>query len=57
MARLPPPVPSPFENIDVNRIPSLKTNSSTYHHISTFVSRQMGTKQVIDLLLFVCDLT
>ncbi|XP_030100273.1 centrosomal protein of 295 kDa isoform X10 [Mus musculus] len=45
MARLPPPVPSPFENIDVNRIPSLKTNSSTYHHISTFVSRQMGTKQ------------
>ncbi|XP_031201803.1 centrosomal protein of 295 kDa isoform X3 [Mastomys coucha] len=45
MARLPPPVPSPFENIDVNRIPSLKTNSSTYHHISTFVSRQMDTEQ------------
>lgn len=45
MARLPPPVPSPFENIDINRIPSLKTNSSTYHHISAFVSRQMGTKQ------------
>ncbi|XP_038178642.1 centrosomal protein of 295 kDa isoform X3 [Arvicola amphibius] len=45
VARLPPPVPAPFENIEVNRIPSLKTNSSTYHHISTFVSRQMGTKQ------------
>ncbi|XP_052045040.1 centrosomal protein of 295 kDa isoform X3 [Apodemus sylvaticus] len=45
MARLPPPVPSPFENIDINRIPSLKTNSSTYHHISTFVSRQMDSKQ------------
>ncbi|XP_038937630.1 centrosomal protein of 295 kDa isoform X15 [Rattus norvegicus] len=45
MARLPPPVPSPFENIDINRIPSLKTNRSTYHHISAFVSRQMGTKQ------------
>lgn len=56
MARLPPPVPSPFENIDINRIPSLKTNRSTYHHISAFVSRQMGTKQVIDLL-FVHDLT
>ncbi|XP_055471377.1 centrosomal protein of 295 kDa isoform X1 [Psammomys obesus] len=40
MARLPPPVPAPFENIEVNRIPSLKTNSSTYHHISAFVSRQ-----------------
>ena len=51
MARLPPPVPSPFENIDVNRIPSLKTNSSTYHHISTFVSRQMGTKQMLIWLL------
>ncbi|XP_057624646.1 centrosomal protein of 295 kDa isoform X8 [Chionomys nivalis] len=36
VARLPPPVPAPFENIEVNRIPSLKTNSSTYHHISTF---------------------
>ncbi|XP_076782131.1 centrosomal protein of 295 kDa isoform X3 [Arvicanthis niloticus] len=45
VARLPPPVPSPFENIDINRIPSLKTNSSTYHHISTFVSRQMDTEQ------------
>ncbi|XP_051012730.1 centrosomal protein of 295 kDa [Acomys russatus] len=45
MARLPPPVPAPFESIEVNRIPSLKTNSSTYHHISTFVSRQMSTKQ------------
>ncbi|XP_028619157.1 centrosomal protein of 295 kDa isoform X3 [Grammomys surdaster] len=45
MIRLPPPVPSPFENIDINRIPSLKTNSSTYHHISTFVSRQMDTEQ------------
>lgn len=45
-----------FQNIDINRIPSLKTNRSTYHHISAFVSRQMGTKQVIDLL-FVHDLT
>ncbi|CAH6777432.1 Cep295 [Phodopus roborovskii] len=45
VTRLPPPVPAPFENIEINRIPSLKTNSSTYHHISTFVSRQMGTKQ------------
>ncbi|XP_042136368.1 centrosomal protein of 295 kDa isoform X3 [Peromyscus maniculatus bairdii] len=45
VARLPPPVPAPFENIEINRIPSLKTNSSTYHHMSTFVSRQMGTKQ------------
>ncbi|XP_021090895.1 centrosomal protein of 295 kDa isoform X4 [Mesocricetus auratus] len=45
VARLPPPVPAPFENIELNRIPSLKTNSSTYHHISTFVSRQMDTKQ------------
>nr|XP_048289845.1 centrosomal protein of 295 kDa isoform X7 [Myodes glareolus] len=50
VARLPPPVPAPFENIEVNRIPSLKTNSSTYHHISTFVSRQMGTKQPDALL-------
>ncbi|MEJ1272761.1 centrosomal protein 295 [Cricetulus griseus] len=45
VARLPPPVPAPFENIEINRIPSLKTNSCTYHHISTFVNRQMGTKQ------------
>ncbi|KAL1781775.1 centrosomal protein of 295 kDa isoform X2 [Sigmodon hispidus] len=45
VARLPPPVPPPFENIEIHRIPSLKTNRSTYHHISTFVSRQMGTKQ------------
>ncbi|XP_008821329.1 centrosomal protein of 295 kDa isoform X3 [Nannospalax galili] len=45
ITRLPAPVPAPFENIEVNRISSLKTNSSTYHHISTFVSRQMDTKQ------------
>ncbi|XP_004838088.1 centrosomal protein of 295 kDa isoform X4 [Heterocephalus glaber] len=42
---LPPPPPAPFENIEVKRISSVKTSSSTYHHISTFVNRQMETKQ------------
>ncbi|XP_073937228.1 centrosomal protein of 295 kDa-like isoform X4 [Castor canadensis] len=42
---LPLPLPAPFENIEVKRISSVKTNSSTYHHISTFVNRQMDTKQ------------
>ncbi|KAM5245955.1 centrosomal protein of 295 kDa [Ctenodactylus gundi] len=42
---LPPPPPAPFENIEVKRMSSVKTNSSTYHHISTFVSREMETKQ------------
>ncbi|XP_023560748.1 centrosomal protein of 295 kDa isoform X3 [Octodon degus] len=42
---LPPPPLAPFENIEVKRISSVKTNSSTYHHISTFVNRQMETKQ------------
>ncbi|XP_033620172.1 centrosomal protein of 295 kDa isoform X4 [Fukomys damarensis] len=42
---LPPPPPAPFENIEVKRISSVKASSSTYHHISTFVNRQMETKQ------------
>nr|XP_045002106.1 centrosomal protein of 295 kDa isoform X3 [Jaculus jaculus] len=42
---LPPPVPAAFENIEVKRISSLKTNSSTYHHLSSFVTRQMDTEQ------------
>ncbi|XP_013367286.1 PREDICTED: LOW QUALITY PROTEIN: centrosomal protein of 295 kDa [Chinchilla lanigera] len=42
---LPPPAPAPFENIEVKRVSSVKTSSSTYHHISAFVSRQMETKQ------------
>lgn len=60
---LPPPPPAPFENIEVKRISSVKTSSSTYHHISTFVNRQMETKQVIDqlfvhsLTLFLCSLS
>ncbi|XP_029398634.1 centrosomal protein of 295 kDa isoform X2 [Mus pahari] len=45
MARLPPPIPSPFENIDMNRIPSLKTNSSTYHHISTFPDAHLAAEE------------
>ncbi|KAM6173614.1 LOW QUALITY PROTEIN: centrosomal protein of 295 kDa [Erethizon dorsatum] len=42
---LPPPPPAPFENIEVKRISSAKTSGSTYHHISTFVNRQMEMKQ------------
>nr|XP_048289823.1 centrosomal protein of 295 kDa isoform X5 [Myodes glareolus] len=45
VARLPPPVPAPFENIEVNRIPSLKTNSSTYHHISTFPDALLAAEE------------
>ncbi|XP_047372049.1 centrosomal protein of 295 kDa isoform X3 [Sciurus carolinensis] len=41
----PPPPPSLFENIEVKRISSVKTGSSTYHHISTLVNREMVTKQ------------
>ncbi|GAB1293888.1 Centrosomal protein of 295 kDa [Apodemus speciosus] len=32
-------------NIDINRIPSLKTNSSTYHHISTFPDAQLAAEE------------
>ncbi|XP_037360635.1 centrosomal protein of 295 kDa isoform X2 [Talpa occidentalis] len=45
IASLPPPPPALFENIDVNRIPSVKTSSTTYHHLHTFVNREMDTKQ------------
>ncbi|KAG3286348.1 hypothetical protein H1C71_009926 [Ictidomys tridecemlineatus] len=41
----PPPPPTLFENIEVKRISSMKTSSSTYHHISTLVNREMVTKQ------------
>ncbi|XP_075402567.1 centrosomal protein of 295 kDa isoform X2 [Tenrec ecaudatus] len=42
---LPPPPPTLFENIDVKGIPSVKTNSATYHHLHPLVNREMGTKQ------------
>ncbi|XP_049745464.1 centrosomal protein of 295 kDa [Elephas maximus indicus] len=42
---LPPPPPTLFENIDVKKIPSVKTSSSTYHHLYTLVNREMDTKQ------------
>ncbi|XP_030773250.1 centrosomal protein of 295 kDa isoform X1 [Rhinopithecus roxellana] len=42
---LPPPPPALFENIEVKRICAVKTNSSTYHHLHTFVSRERDTKQ------------
>ncbi|XP_008066099.2 centrosomal protein of 295 kDa-like [Carlito syrichta] len=42
---LPPPPPTLFENIGVKRISAEKTNSSTYHHLYTFVNREMETKQ------------
>ncbi|XP_021782133.2 centrosomal protein of 295 kDa isoform X5 [Papio anubis] len=42
---LPPPPPTLFENIEVKRISAVKTNSSTYHHLHTFVSRETDTKQ------------
>lgn len=45
ISSLPLPPPAPFENIEVKRISSVKTSSSTYHHISTFVNAQMETKQ------------
>nr|XP_055212046.1 centrosomal protein of 295 kDa isoform X4 [Gorilla gorilla gorilla] len=42
---LPPPPPTLFENIEVKRISAVKTNSSTYHHLRTFVNRETDTKQ------------
>nr|XP_037861261.1 centrosomal protein of 295 kDa isoform X6 [Chlorocebus sabaeus] len=42
---LPPPPPTLFENIEVKRISAVKTNSSTYHHLHTFVSRETDTEQ------------
>ncbi|XP_006162619.1 centrosomal protein of 295 kDa isoform X2 [Tupaia chinensis] len=42
---LPAPPPPLFENIEVKKISSLKTNSSTYHHLYTFVNRETDTKQ------------
>ncbi|KAL6040219.1 hypothetical protein STEG23_016036, partial [Scotinomys teguina] len=32
-------------NIEINRIPSLKTNSSTYHHISTFPDAHLAAEE------------
>ncbi|XP_037697041.1 centrosomal protein of 295 kDa isoform X3 [Choloepus didactylus] len=42
---LPPPPPSLFENIEVKRISSVKTSSSTYHHLYTLVNREMDAMQ------------
>ncbi|XP_073071950.1 centrosomal protein of 295 kDa isoform X2 [Manis javanica] len=42
---LPPPPPTLFENIEVKRITNVETSSSTYHHLYSFVNREMGTKQ------------
>ncbi|XP_047283747.1 centrosomal protein of 295 kDa isoform X13 [Homo sapiens] len=42
---LPPPPPTLFENIEVKRISAVKTNSSTYHHLHTFVNRETDTKR------------
>ncbi|XP_071068398.1 centrosomal protein of 295 kDa isoform X2 [Dasypus novemcinctus] len=42
---LPPPPPSLFENIEVKRISSVKTSSSTYHHLYTLVNREVDTEQ------------
>ncbi|XP_054433675.1 centrosomal protein of 295 kDa [Pteronotus mesoamericanus] len=42
---LPPPPPTLFENIEIKRISNVKTSSSTYHHLSTFVNREIDTKQ------------
>nr|XP_025749828.1 centrosomal protein of 295 kDa isoform X1 [Callorhinus ursinus] len=42
---LPPPPPTLFENIELKRTSSVKTGRSTYHHLCTFVNREMDTKQ------------
>ncbi|XP_054947663.1 centrosomal protein of 295 kDa isoform X6 [Physeter macrocephalus] len=42
---LPPPPPTLFENIEVKKTSNVKTNSSTYHHLYTFVHREVDTKQ------------
>ncbi|XP_019593071.2 centrosomal protein of 295 kDa isoform X1 [Rhinolophus sinicus] len=42
---LPPPPPTLFENIEVKRISNVKTSNSTYHHLHTFVNREVDTKQ------------
>ncbi|XP_053780854.1 centrosomal protein of 295 kDa isoform X3 [Desmodus rotundus] len=42
---LPPPPPTLFENIEVKRVSNVKPSSSTYHHLSTFVNREIDTKQ------------
>nr|XP_031531262.1 centrosomal protein of 295 kDa isoform X6 [Vicugna pacos] len=42
---LPPPPPTLFENIDVKRTSKVKTSSSTYHHLYTFVNREVDTEQ------------
>ncbi|XP_040112421.1 centrosomal protein of 295 kDa isoform X2 [Oryx dammah] len=44
IASLPPPPPALFENVEVKKT-SVKTNSSTYHHLCTFVNREVDTKQ------------
>lgn len=36
-----------FQNVEVKKT-NVKTNSSTYHHLCTFVNREVDTKQVID---------
>ncbi|XP_036716591.1 centrosomal protein of 295 kDa isoform X5 [Balaenoptera musculus] len=40
-----PPPPTLFENIEVKKTSNVKTNSSTYHHLYTFVNREVDTKQ------------
>ncbi|XP_070221222.1 centrosomal protein of 295 kDa isoform X4 [Bos mutus] len=44
IASLPPPPPALFENVEVKKT-NVKTNSSTYHHLCTFVNREVDTKQ------------
>uniref|UniRef100_A0A673TDN1 Centrosomal protein 295 n=1 Tax=Suricata suricatta TaxID=37032 RepID=A0A673TDN1_SURSU len=42
---LPPPPPGLFENIELKKTSPMKTSSSTYHHLHTFVNREMDTNQ------------
>ncbi|XP_043435874.1 LOW QUALITY PROTEIN: centrosomal protein of 295 kDa [Prionailurus bengalensis] len=42
---LPPPPPALFENIELKKTSHVKTSSSTYHHLHTFVNREMDTNQ------------